>query len=480
MTVILDIDILIFIPPSAKAKPMKSTETRTLSLSHSFCMVVGSMLGVGIFLYPPTVAKLCSPTLYFLTWIFGGFIALAGAASCAELSTMMPKAGGDYHFQRTALNPSIAFATGWVLFLGIFSGSIATMSVALFQYQIPTLLGKDFSTLIWSYPWGGGLSYTNFGACVTVLVLSAICKIGIRSSGWLQLIFTAIPLVSLFFFSLYALGTFEGLPPSTSPAQNTLLGWMEAYLVVYFAYSGWNSIIYIAGDIQHPHKNIPRALIGGTLSTTVLYVLLCGTFVYVLGFDTLAQTIEAGTAIAGILGGSLLETTMTVLIALAILASINGTLLAGARTGHSMGKDGLFFNQKLSQDAIISIQCIWSIILILTGRFETLTQLTSLAMLLTGSITVSIIFVLRYRKPDDHRPYRCTGYPLIPLTYLVCNLSILGFFLFQALGKTSTLFTQEETDFWSHWKDWYPLFGLCLFILAFGIHTVWRRSLKVK
>ena len=125
---------------------MNSTHQRTLSLSHSFCMVVGSMLGIGIFLYPPVVAQNCSPMLYFFTWIFGGCIALAGAVSCAELSTMMPKAGGDYHFQRTVLNPSVAFATGWVLFLGIFSGSIATMSVALFQYQVPALIGMDLGS----------------------------------------------------------------------------------------------------------------------------------------------------------------------------------------------------------------------------------------------------------------------------------------------------------------------------------------------
>ena len=130
-------------------------------------------------------------------------------------------------------------------------------------------------------------------------------------------------------------------------SKNSTLGWVEAYLVVYFAYSGWNSIIYMAGDVREPNKNIPRALIGGTLFTTLLYVLLCATFVHVLGFTQLSQTIEAGTAMAGVLGGSFFKASMTLLIGLAILASINGTLLSGARTGFSMGKDGLFFNKNL-------------------------------------------------------------------------------------------------------------------------------------
>ena len=459
---------------------MSVPEKRTLGFYHAFCMVVGSMLGVGIFLYPPIVASQTSPTIYFLTWLFGGIIALAGAMVCAELSTMMPQAGGDYHFQRKTLNSSVAFATGWVLFLGIFSGSIATMSVALFQFQIPALVGQDFSTVLYTYPWGGQLTYTDIGACGIVLLLSCICKIGIRSSGWLQLLLTVIPMAFLFLFSLYALGNHESQLQTTPPPQDTPLGWVESYLVVYFAYAGWNSIIYIAGDIKNPEHNIPRALIGGTAFTTVLYLLLCYTFVHVLGYSGLSETIEAGTSVAAILGGPFFKTLMTVLIAFAILASINGSLLAGARTGFSMAQDGLFFKSRPNLDTILIVQCIWSIFLILTGHFESLTQLTSLAMLLTGSITVFLIFVLRYQKPEEKRPYRCNAYPMMPLLYLFCNLGVLGFVFYSALSKTILIFTQEDKDIWSNWKDWYPLFGLLLFVLAFISHRILTTKSKTE
>jgi len=457
-------------------KKLMSAEKRTIGFYSSFSLVVGSMLGVGIFLYPPIVAGHCSPLVYFLTWIFGGIIALAGAMACAELSTMMPHAGGDYRFQREALGPSVAFATGWVLFLGIFSGSIATMSVALFQYQMPALLGQDLSVPILSYPWGGSLNLTDLGACCTVVILSIVCKVGIRSSGRLQLLLTVVPIVFLFGFAAYALGSQSPQPAIPSPPKDSILGWVEAYLVVYFAYAGWNSIIYIAGDIQKPSKNIPKALIGGTLFTTALYLLLCYTFVHVLGYAELAKSIEAGTAVASTFGQPFFSVLMTALIALAILASINGTLMAGARTGYSMSRDGLFLNKKASQDHILLLQCIWSILLILTGRFESLTQLTSLAMLITGSITVFIVFLLRKTRPHADRPYRSRAYPIMPLLYLLCNIAVLGYVFCSAVYKTRILLTDSNQELWSNWKDWYPLFGLFLFVLAFAIHYTFSKK----
>ena len=126
------------------------------------------------------------------------------------------------------------------------------------------------------------------------------------------------------------------------------------------------------------------------------------------------------------------------------------------------------------------MQCAWSVFLILTGHFEALTQLTSLAMLLTGSVTVALIFVLRFKKPNSERPYRCSGYPFMPLLYLLCNLGVLGFCLYEALRNSTQVLSQGEASLGSYWKEWYPLFGLFLFVLAFVTHAIWRRNFRRK
>jgi APA family basic amino acid/polyamine antiporter len=430
---------------------------RVIGGMGGFSIVAGSMLGIGIFLSPPIVAaNTVVPWAFFALWLLGGLISLAGAVACAELATMMPRAGGDYVFQYEAYGPSMAFASGWVLFAAIFCGSIATMTVGLCTYQIPVLLGVDLSGEILSLPFGLGLSGADAAALVIVPALTWLNLIGARPSTRTQTVLTLIPTVLLALVALYAIGIYA--PPVESEAVAgastkdwTVHGLVIAYMAVYFAYSGWINIIYVAGEVSEPQRNIPRSLIGGTLAITFLYLLLCAGFLRVLGLDGLAQAGEAGTATAGLLAGAPGRIAVTVLISSALLASINATILGGARVAFAMGRRGAMWpvmgtvgDEHHVPSKALWIQAAVSCLLILSGRFEQLYTMVSLAMVVTGGLTVGAVFVLR------------TGYPLLPALYVTASLVVVGVLLVEALSGEP--------------GAWYPLLGLGMLGAAYGFH----------
>jgi len=440
---------------------------RVIGPLGGFAIVAGSMLGIGIFLSPPIVAgHVASSTVFLAVWAAGGLTALAGAVACGELGAMLPRAGGDYVFQHEALGPSVAFASGWALFAAIFCGSIAAMSVAICSYQVPTLLGVDLSGPVASLPWGP-LSGAQAAALVLVPALTLLNALGARPSARTQTVLTLVPIGALVLFSGFAIVRGGAPEPSDAAAPAlTLGGLVLAYNAVYFAYSGWINVIYVGGEVREPGRNIPGALIGGTLAVTALYLLLCFGFLRVLGMAGLPTAGEAGSATAGLLGGDLARTGMTVLIASALLASINGTILGGARVAYAMAGRG-HMPRTLSgvagagaaPRAALWTQAGIAMALIVSGGFEDLLQMTSLTMVLTGALTVSCVFVLRRRQPDAPRPYRATAYPWLPGLYVASCALVIGVMLSRAAA--------DEPG------ARYPLLGLAIFAAAFAVHR-WR------
>lgn len=360
---------------------------RVIGATGGFAVVAGSMLGIGIFLSPPIVAnQVDSSALFYGLWIFGGLISLAGAVACAELGTMMPRAGGDYVFQYEAFGPSVAFASGWVLFAAIFSGSIASMSVALCQYQLPTLLGGvDLSGRVLNLPGGFTLSGTECAAMALVVGLTVINNLGASASSRVQAAMTFIPIAALTLMSGYAIVVGGGDATDAigvtvpAPIPLTLSGLVVSYMAVYFAYSGWINIIYVAGEVKDPQRNIPRSLIGGTIAVTLLYLFLCYGFSSVLGIKGLRESFEAGSATAAILGGETGRVAITFLIACALVASINGTVLGGARVAFAMAQKGAIWSRlgalkgrNRTPTAALWLQMIISLALIVSGTFEDL------------------------------------------------------------------------------------------------------------
>ncbi len=448
------------------------TTLRVIRGLGGFAIVAGSMLGIGIFLSPSIVAAhTSSPMAFYLVWALGGLTSLAGAVACAELGTLMPKAGGDYVYQYEAFGPSTAFASGWVLFGAIFCGSIATMSVGICTYQLPVLLGVDLSGTSISLPWGRDLSWAEVAALVLIPAITWLNAMGASLTARTQTVLTLVPTVLLAAMALFAISSgrevVDTAPLSPTQAGGTLYGFVTAYMAVYFAYSGWINIIYVAGEVAEPQKNIPRALIWGTVVVTALYLLLCAGFLSVLGFSGLRDAGEAGTATAGILGGAAGKFGMTVLIASALIASINGTILGGARVAYAMAQRGAMWPllETIGEHHHVPHRALWiqallSCLLILSGKFEELYVMVSLAMVVTGTLTVGSIFVLRRNRKwsDVERPYSATAYPWLPAVYVLSSIGVMLVMLNSALSGDG--------------GSWYPLLGLGLLIVLFSVHKV--------
>ncbi len=400
-------------------------------------IVAGSMLGIGIFIAPPVVAQHVQSSGYFLLmWLVGGLAALCGALSVAELGAMMPRAGGEYPYLRLAYGPGIAFATGWLQLLATFPGSLAAMAVGTATYQMPVLFGPSFAL-----PVNLGVMTVEgptFWAIVIVVVLTALNHIGVVLSGRVQLVLTVVPLAVLLLVSLFVVGDIGtvqvgggldlGLWPL--PAAAALAA---AYMPVYFAYSGWNAAIYIGGEVQDPGRNLPNAVIGGTLAVLVLYMVLSAGFLSVFGVADLANVGEAGTAAAGRLFGQAGIYVVTTMILLAMLGSINGTVMTGSRIAYAMAQQGHFpaAGGRLHRQFRTPVIALWTqsalaVGLITMQGFEGLMRYASSAMLISGSLTVYSVLRLRRSMPELPRPYRVAFYPWVPLAYVVSSLIVLG------------------------------------------------------
>jgi|GEM_PF-144722 len=477
--------------PSSNQTPQRPEKSpRVIGGLSGFAIVAGSMLGIGIFLMPAEVLG-AAPDVgwFFALWILGGIIAWAGAVAFAELGAMMPEAGGDYVFQREALGPSVAFASGWVLFAAIFSGSLASMAVALFQYQAPVLLGID-SQVLTEPALFGMFSWAQMGGVALILGLTALNSTGTKQSATTQIILTLVPLILFGLISILIV-LFEPLTidslmtqifleqqAAAAPASEgvTLTGVVAAYGFVYFAYSGWNSVVYVSGEVKDPGKTLPQVLMTGTGVVTVLYIIMCLAFLTVLGAEGVSAlnsgvngTYDAGSALGKLLGGETGTMLVTVLIALALIAGLNGTVLGGARVGYAMAKGGAFWQgaADLSPRSKVPLkalwlQAAWTCVIILSGRFDEIVNMTAVAMIITGSLTVLSLFALRIKEPRRERPYKATLYPWLPGLYLLMSAVVMVVKIAEAFG---------ESD-----DAWYPLLGVGVLALAYATHRLWWRN----
>lgn len=457
------------------AKPTEEAP-RVIGPMAALMIVAGSMLGVGIFLYPPHMAfELDSAITLIGMVLLGGVFALGGSVACGELGAMMPKAGGDYVFQREAFGPSVAFGSGWVLYAAIFAGSNASLAVAVCQYQVGSLFGIDMTADL-----GFGLSGAQVGAIAIILLFTLINDLGARFSAGTQTILTLTPIALLV---VLGLGLLIAQPETAAPpvdkpgaAALTLSGLMASFLYVNFIFSGWINIIYVAAEVKEPGRNIPRSMIGATLGVTGLYLLLILAFMSVLGFNGLAALsptwTDAGSGVAMALGSDWLKVGILVIIAVAILTSVNATVLAGGRVGYAMAKDGAFVGAvgHLSKTRKTPSASLWflaliAVIFVATGSFESITKMASIAMFVTGGLTVLAHFVLRRKRPDLARPYRATLHPWLPGLYLVlASLAI--------VIQVRDALTGKGDD------AWYPLLGVGILAIAWIGHLLYRRLWK--
>jgi len=396
---------------------------RVLGPIDAAWLVAGNMIGAGIFITPGLVfGSLPHPGWALLAWAGGGLLALAGAAVYGELGSRIPHAGGDYQYLSAGLGPLWGFLTGWGAFTLTFSAAAAAGCNAAVAYLQAAL------------PGGAGASWLPAaGGAVLVLLLTAGNVLGARASGRTTALLTLLPLAALAAMVVLALASGRAQPhwPPAVPLPGgrlpLLLG--SAMLPVFFTYSGWNVAAYVAGEVRDAGRNLPRGLLLGAAAVTLLYLLINALLLAVVPADALAGSDTAGAQAIRRLLGPAAERVFAAVVAAAILGSANVTLMAGARVYYAMSLDGFApaalgrVNRAGVPHLALWVGGAWSALLAATGSVGELVNWATLAILLLSSLTVVSLFVLRRRAPDQGS-YRCPGYPLTPLVYLVAVLAV--------------------------------------------------------
>ena len=460
---------------------------RSIGKLGAFSIVAGSMIGIGIFLTPITMApEIPSTAAFLLLWVAAGLISMCGAVAYAELGCMMPMSGGDYLFQRKAFGDSIAFAYGWGLMTAAFAGSIAALAVPLCSFQLGELTGLPMWNTALTLPGPiGDVLWAEIAAISVVLVLTILNVAGVQLSTIVQTLTTLVPITLFSAMAIYVLADFEpstkGIPearPAHLSESLSLSGLVSGFLAAYFAYAGWNAIVYVAGEVESPEKNIPRSIIGGLLSVILLYLLFAGTFINVLQIEGLTNLydpvshqpkMDVGSAVAMEVAGEGAKTLVVGLIALALLSTINATILGGARVGYALAKDGGFWSKaavlhpKTSAPAnALWAQAIFATLMILFIPWSVMFELVGLVMVIGTALTVIALYVLRKREPEANRPYKAFGYPFIPALFIVTSVLVLG-------SEIHDVFTGGE-------NAWYPMTGLGVVFVAYVYHRFIRST----
>lgn len=385
-------------------------------------MVVGGIIGSGIFFTPAEVARALPTGGWILTvWAIGGVVALAGALAYAELGAMMPDAGGAYVYIREAFGELAAFLCGWMTLLLISTGALAAVAMGFSGY-----LGRYVDLA----PVGGRLG----AAALTILILGVTNYLGVKPGAAVQNALTVAKIVALgaLIVAGVALWASVGPPPvvadAPAPRASLVAGFAAAFVAVLFTIGGWQQLNMVAGEIRRPEWTIPRALTLGIAIVIVIYLGANAVYVHVLGRDGLAASsaVAADTAVrlVGAIGGTLI----TLGAMLSILGFVNVVLLGNSRMPYAMARDGLFLaaagriHPRFGTPHVaIAIMVGWSLVLLFGTRGD-------LGALLSGVVFAdwiffglggASVFVLRRKRPDAARPYRALGYPVLPGLFVV-------------------------------------------------------------
>jgi len=413
---------------------------RKLGLFDAVMVISGDMIGVGIFVTTGFIAQtLPSPGAVLAIWLLGGLLALAGALSCAELSASLPLAGGDYIYIREAYGKLMGFLSGWSSFLVTFSGSIAAIAVgfASFMSFFFPILGSDnvlFSAAIIGH--SIKVSIGTVFSIVAVLILSGIHYVGVRQGVLLQNILTTLKIGSLLGIILLGVlvgkGSTEHFVPFFDMSKVTdLSAFGAAFIPVIFAYAGWNAVIYLAGEVKQPERNLPRALVRANLLVILLYLAINVVYIYAVPVTQMKGALRVSEIATTALLGYQTSAWITAIITVSIFGALNVVIMLGPRIYYAMAQDGVFFRGLArvhptfgTPSNAIVLQALWSCILVLTGTFDALFTYVSVIISLFSALTVGSVMVLRFKRPDLKRPYKLWGYPFVPLFFVLVSLWI--------------------------------------------------------
>ena len=482
-----------------------------LGLTSATTLVMGSMIGSGIFIVSAEIARLVdSPALLIGAWLVTGFMTITGALAYGELAAMMPHAGGQYVYLRESLGPLWGFLYGWTMYLVIQTGTIAAVGVAFGKFLgvfFPSVSSTNWILHIAHVPpipigpmvlgnMDVGLNTQNFVAILVVVFLSVLNIFGVKTGAAVQNVFTFAKTAAL--LGLVFLGLFVGRnAPALAanfganfwrnagwgalhPVQVGVGGPMALVATVtilavaqvgsLFSSDAWNNVTFTAGEVRNPKRNLPLALALGTGAVTLLYVLANVVYLNVLPLSGIQHAAEdrVATAVMQQIFGSSGAQIMAFAILISTFGCNNGLILAGARVYYAMARDGLFFRgagelhpRYRTPAHSLVMQCIWTCILCISGSYSQLLDYIIFAVLVFYILTIAGLFVLRVKRPEEPRPYRAFGYPVLPAMYI-----LMAVFIDVVLLR---------------YKPQYTWPGLIIVLLGIPVYFFWsKRSAQLK
>jgi amino acid transporter len=391
---------------------------RALGLWETSAIVIGIMIGTAIFLVPAEITReVGSPRAALAVWLVGGVLSLFGALSFAELAAMFPQSGGQYIFLREAYGPLVSFLCGWSFFVSAQTGGISVLAVGFAEY---------LHELVALSPW-----QQKAAAGASIALFTAINYRGVREGGAVQSILTGLKVAAIagliilgFVLIRHAPGGPVSLP--LPKGSNFVPSFGVALVAAFWAYEGWNTCTFAAGEVKRPERNLPLALILGTSTVIALYLGLTLVYYRVLPVPEVAQSARvAADSAVRILGrgGSLF---VTWVIIISTLGSINGSVLAAPRVYYAMARDGLFFRwcaavhpRFRTPHLALLLQGTLAILLVLLGTYEQLYTYVIFAAWVFYALAAFAVIVLRRKMPQRLRPYRVWGYPAVPVIFVL-------------------------------------------------------------
>jgi len=445
----------------------------------AMAMVVGHIIGTGVFLVPSAMARATNSVgLIFLVWIVGGALSLFGALTIAELGAAMPEAGGAYIYLKRGFGPVWGFLFGWMnnlvgkpasistiaagflIFIGFFIPGVRT---PIFTLHLPVPFAHRTSEFV--FTWAQPL------AAAAIALMSFINYLGVRLAGRLQVALTIVKIGAI--LAVVVLGfIFAGhRPPSPQPLfpsslnLGVLAGFLTAMVGALWAYDGWIDLTFAGSEIINPGKNIPRAVVGGTITVSVIYLLANAVYFRVLPLEAVAAAPNVASETVRVFAGARAAAWITAAMVVSAFTTLNSSILTGARVPFAMARDRLFFRvadgihpRFRTPAGAIVFQAVVASLMVLTGQFEDLFSLFIFAQWIFYALAVASVFGSRRKEPDLRRPYYTWGYPVVPAVF------ILG-----AFALTVNLYIQRPVR---------SSIGLALILSGLLFYRYWNRELS--
>ena len=416
---------------------------RGLGTWSAAAIVAGTMMGTGIFLVPSQMAQSTgSVGLVLMAWLVGGALSLFGAFSYAELSAAMPEAGGDYEYLKRGLNPAMGFLFGWMHTMIGRPASQAAIAAGLLRFWGFLTPATALPLFTWhlTMPFRDKPSEFIFTAAqplavAVIVIVTLINCLGVRLGGSIQVVLTAIKIAAV--VAVVGFG-FALAPNSQAHSQpiwrsepDALGGFLAALVAALWAYDGWANIALVGSEVNHPHRSIPRALVGGVLFVAAVYLVVNGVYFHVLPFAQVAQSQHVASDVVEQFAGPSAARWVTLALLLSALGTLNSSILSGARVPYAMARDGIFFRRVAivhprfrTPTGALLLQGSLAAVLALTGTFEELYSLFILATWIFYGLTIASLFRLRRTLPDLPRPFRTWGYPWTPALFVAGALAV--------------------------------------------------------